>query len=78
MTFTVEVTRLEDMRWRAEITDLPGCEVIGLRRDEALARVEALALQALATRLATGRATPYDADVTFRIPPAVGLSPRDL
>jgi predicted RNase H-like HicB family nuclease len=78
MTFDVEVTRLEDMRWRAEITDIPGCEGYGLRRDEALAKVEAFALQMVASRLAAGNATPYDADVAFRIPPAVGLRPRDL
>ena len=78
MTFDVEVTRLEDLRWKATIPDLPGCEGYALRRDEALAKAEALALQTLAARLATGGATPYDADVAFRIPPAVGLRPTEL
>jgi predicted RNase H-like HicB family nuclease len=41
----IELEREEDGRWIAEVPVLPGVMVYGQSRDEALAHVEALALQ---------------------------------
>jgi predicted RNase H-like HicB family nuclease len=47
MRFTVEIDREDDGRWIAEITDLPGVMVYGPTREEAVARVQALASSVL-------------------------------
>lgn len=58
MRLTVEIEREEDGRWIAEISCLPGAMVYGATRDEALSRVEALALRVLADRLDHGEPVP--------------------
>ena len=50
----VEVESEEDGRWIAEIPELPGVMVYGTSRDEAINKVKALALRALADRLENG------------------------
>jgi predicted RNase H-like HicB family nuclease len=55
---TIEVEREQDGRWIAEIPALPGVMVYAGSREEALARVEALALRVLADRLEHGEAVP--------------------
>lgn len=40
----IEIEREEDGRWIAEVNDLPGVLAYGKTRDEAIAKVEALAL----------------------------------
>ena len=54
----IEIEREEDGRWIAEVPDLPGVMVYGETRDEALARVEALALRVIADRIDHGEAIP--------------------
>ena len=54
----IEIEREEDGRWIAEVPDLPGVIVYGGTRDEALARVEALALRVIADRIDYGEAIP--------------------
>lgn len=56
--FIVEVELEEDGRWIAEIPNLPGVMVYGQTRNEAMAKVEALALRVLADRLEHGDAVP--------------------
>lgn len=56
--FSVEVEQETDGRWMAEVTDLPGALAYGQTREEAVARVEALALRVLADRLEHGEALP--------------------
>ena len=56
--FTVEVEREEDGRWIAEVPALPGVMTYGSTREDAMARVEALALRVLADRLEHGEAVP--------------------
>jgi predicted RNase H-like HicB family nuclease len=51
MTFAIEFEMESDGRWIAEINDLPGVMVYGATRQEAKARVEALALRVLADRI---------------------------
>lgn len=56
--FAVELEREDDGRWIAEVPSLPGVMVYAQTRDEAMARVEALALRVLADRLEHGEAVP--------------------
>jgi predicted RNase H-like HicB family nuclease len=63
----IELEREEDGRWLAGVEALPGVFAYGATRDEAVARVEALALHVIADRLEHGEAAPGDvAVVTFR------------
>ena len=50
----IETEREEDGRWIAEVPDLPGVMTYGSTREEAISRVEALALRAIADRLDHG------------------------
>ena len=45
MSFAVEIEQEADGRWIAEVPDLSGVMVYGKSRDEALSRVQALALR---------------------------------
>lgn len=54
----IEVEREDDGRWIAEVPSLPGVMVYGESREDALARVAALALRVLADRLEHGEAVP--------------------
>ncbi|MGH7267074.1 MAG: type II toxin-antitoxin system HicB family antitoxin [Candidatus Rokuibacteriota bacterium] len=65
MQFAIEVDREEDGRWLAEVPDLPGVLTYGQNRDEALTRVQALALRVLAERLEHGE-SPEFLTVSFR------------
>jgi predicted RNase H-like HicB family nuclease len=57
MDLTVVFEREEDGRWLAEIADLPGVMAYGERREEAAARVQALALRVIADGLEHGEAS---------------------
>jgi predicted RNase H-like HicB family nuclease len=66
MTLTVDFDHEEDGRWIAFIDSIPGCNVYGATRDEALTKVEALALHAIAERLEGGEVTAEQAaNVSF-------------
>ena len=54
----IELEQEEDGRWLAEVPDLPGTMVYGSNRDEAISKVEALALRVLADRLDNGEEIP--------------------
>lgn len=54
----VETDREEDGRWIAEVPELPGVIVYGRTREEAVTRVEALALRVIADRLDHGESIP--------------------
>lgn len=58
MGLTVEVDREEDGRWIAEVPQLRGALAYGQTREEAIARVQALALRVIAERLEHGEDTP--------------------
>ena len=66
MSLTIEVEQEEDGRWLAEVVELPGVLAYGHDRNEALARVEALALRVIADRLDHGDAVP-DLDRVFSV-----------
>lgn len=65
MTFTVEIEREADGRWIAEVAALPGVLAYGADRDEAVARVQALALRVIAERLEHREAPAEFLNVTF-------------
>ncbi len=54
----IEIEREEDGRWIAEVPDLPGALAYGKTREEAIAKVEALALRVIADRLDHGESIP--------------------
>ena len=54
----VETEREEDGQWIAEVPELPGVMVYGRTREEAVTRVQALALRVIADRLDHGEAIP--------------------
>ena len=54
MTFTIETEQEEDGRWIAEVMEIPGAMVYGATTEEAIAKVQALALRVLAERLKYG------------------------
>ena len=62
----IELEREEDGRWLAGVEALPGVFVYGSTREEATARVQALALHVIADRLEHGEAAPGPVAVTFR------------
>ena len=53
--FTIEMEREEDGRWIAEVRELSGVMAYGSSSEEAMARVQALALRVLAERLEHGQ-----------------------
>lgn len=66
MTLTIELEREDDGRWLAEIATLPGVMCYGADRDEAVAKVQALALRVIAERL-EHRETPAEfLNVSFK------------
>lgn len=54
MIFSIDTEQEADGRWIAEIPDLPGALVYGATREEAIQRVQALALRVMADRLEHG------------------------
>jgi predicted RNase H-like HicB family nuclease len=58
MTFAIEIEQEKDGRWIAEIPQIPGAMVYGQSREQAVSRVEALALRVLAERIEHGETSP--------------------
>jgi len=65
MTFEIEIDRETDGRWIAEVPALAGVLAYGQTRDEAVARVQALALRVIAERLEHAEAPAELLAVTF-------------
>ena len=66
MQLHIELDRETDGRWLAEVPDLPGVMVYGHDREDAISRVQALALRVIADRLDHGEAVPEPLSVTLR------------
>jgi predicted RNase H-like HicB family nuclease len=67
VTLAIELEPEDDGRWIAEVPELPGVLCYGPDRDEAIARVQALALRVLAERLEHREAPADFLTVTFRV-----------
>ena len=65
VTFSIELERESDGRWLAEVPDLAGVMCYGADRDEAVARVQALALRVIAERLEHREAPAEFLNVAF-------------
>ena len=63
----IEVEREDDGRWIAEVVELPGVMGYGNNREEAISKVEALALRVIADRLEYGESIP-ELDELFAVP----------
>jgi predicted RNase H-like HicB family nuclease len=66
VVFSIEIEREDDGRWLAEVPALVGVMCYGIDRDEAVARVQALALRVIAERLEHREAPAEFLNVTFR------------
>jgi predicted RNase H-like HicB family nuclease len=66
VVFTVELEREDDGRWLAEVPALSGVMCYGADRDEAVARVRALALRVIAERLEHREGPAEFVNVTFQ------------
>ncbi len=62
----IDIEKEEDGRWIAEVVDLNGVLAYGKTREDAIAKVEALALRVIADRLDHGEAIP-DLEELFAI-----------
>ena len=63
--FTIEIEQEQDQRWIAEVVELPGVMTYGNSPDDAMARVQALALRVLADRLEHGESVPEFLHISF-------------
>lgn len=66
ITYTIEFGQEEDGRWIAEVLELPGVMVYGSSRNEASAKVQALALRVVAERLEHGENAPDLVSISFK------------
>jgi predicted RNase H-like HicB family nuclease len=57
MNLTIEIEQEKDGRFLAEVIGFPGVLAYGQTKEEAVARVQALALRVLADKLEHGEAT---------------------
>jgi predicted RNase H-like HicB family nuclease len=66
MKLKIEIERESDGRWIAEVADLAGVLAYGATREEAIARVQALALRVIAERLEHGEEAPALLRLSFQ------------
>ncbi len=66
MHLAVETEQETDGRWLAEVPQIGGVLAYGATREEAISRVEALALRVLADRLENGEA-PEELEQVFSV-----------
>lgn len=65
MTFNIEIDQEADGRWIAEVPEMPGVVTYGVTRTDAVAKVQALALRALAERMEHGEVVAELPTVSF-------------
>jgi len=61
----IEIDRDEDGRWLAEVPALAGAMCYGADRDDAIARIQSLALRVIAERLERRELPPEFLSLTF-------------
>ena len=66
LVFSIEIERELDGRWLAEVPSLSGVMCYGADRNDAIARVQALALRVIAERIEQREAPAEFVQVTFR------------
>ena len=65
MNFNIEYEKEEDGRWLAEVIGLPGVLAYGNTVDEAMTKVEILALKVLIEKLEQGEVSPQPLNISF-------------
>ena len=65
MNFSIECEKEMGGRWLAEVPQLSGALCYGQTADEAMARVEALALRAMAERLEQNESRPVASNISL-------------
>jgi len=68
MPLPIEIELEDDGRWLAEVPALPGVLAYGATPAEAIARVQALGLRALADRVEHGEVLPEGVAGLFAVP----------
>jgi predicted RNase H-like HicB family nuclease len=62
MQLSIEVEQEDDGRWLTEVPELPGVMAYGQTRQEAIERVQALALRVVADKIEHGEPLPPNAE----------------
>ena len=65
MNFNIECEEEIDGRWLAEVPELPGAMCYGQTADEAIAKVEALTLRAIAEQLEQNESRPVAINISL-------------
>ena len=65
MTFSIEYEQEDDGRWLAEVLELPGALAYGRTVQEAIGKVQALALRIVADKIEQGEVPPDMLDIKF-------------
>ena len=65
MNFSIECEEEIDGRWLAEVPELPGAMCYGQTADEAIAKVEALTLRAIAEQLEQNESRPVAINISL-------------
>jgi len=65
LNFQIETEQEEDGRWIAEVIAMPGVLVYGKTVEDAIARVQSLALRVIADRIEHGEAHPALLNISF-------------
>jgi predicted RNase H-like HicB family nuclease len=65
MKFTIELEQEDDGRWLAEVVELPGVLTYGQTVEEAISRVQALALRVLADQIEHGEQDSKLVNIVF-------------
>lgn len=65
MIFSIEYEQETDGRWLAEVLELPGALTYGSTVQEAVSKVQALALRILADKIEHGEVPPEMLDIKF-------------
>lgn len=66
MIFVIATEQEADGRWFAEVPELPGTLAYGTSEDQAIAKVQALALRVVADRLEQGKAGREYLTISFK------------
>ena len=64
--FNIETEQEDDGRWIADVVEIPGVMAYGSTPNEAVAKVQALALRVLAERIEQGEVEPEFVKVSFQ------------
>lgn len=65
MKFSIECEQEDDGRWLAEVQELPGALAYGRTVQEAISKVQALALRIVADKIEHGEVPPDMLDIKF-------------